>query len=71
MRVVRRYIPSREFQDKIDALVSAGHSVNPMYYTPDLSLKRRLRLARLMQQYVKQYRSICRAEILVGRYYGT
>jgi D-aspartate ligase len=56
LSVVRQYIPSREYQDKMRALREAGRCVNPMYYAPDLSLKRRLRLMRLMQQYVKQYR---------------
>jgi D-aspartate ligase len=56
MSVVRKYIPSREYQEKIRALKETGQCVNPMYYAPDLGLRRRLRLLRLMQQYVKQYR---------------
>ncbi len=56
MGIVKKYIPSKQLQEKIGSLISAGQSVNPMYYPPDMSLKRRLRLARLMQQYRKQYR---------------
>jgi D-aspartate ligase len=46
MGIVKKYIPSKQLQEKIGSLISAGQSVNPMYYPPDMSLKRRLRLAR-------------------------
>ncbi|MDD3897659.1 MAG: ATP-grasp domain-containing protein [Syntrophomonadaceae bacterium] len=54
--VAFRYIRPAEYREKMKELISAGKMINPLYYTPDSGLMRRLHLFKSQMGHYWKYR---------------
>ena len=59
-RLVRQYLPSPELQTKVRELVKAGKCTQSLFYKPDLSPSRRMKLTLNLLNHYRKYK----------RYYG-
>ncbi|MBE6030736.1 MAG: ATP-grasp domain-containing protein [Clostridiales bacterium] len=54
--VAFKYIKPQEYKDRMKKLIAEGKMKNPLFYEPDMSFKRRLRLAKSMLGHYYKYK---------------